>query len=65
MTVAIHIDELVLDGLGLDSPDLAATVAAQLERVLAERGLAPGIVAQASSAVGAEVSRAARGAIRP
>lgn len=46
MTVHVHIERLVLDGLPLgpgDGPAVQTAVEAELTRLLAERGLAPAL----------------------
>lgn len=69
--VAIHVDELVIDGpggphgAGIDRRRLAATVAAELGRLAGERGVRPSGAASGdpSGEVGRRVARAVQGVL--
>jgi hypothetical protein len=62
--IRIHIDEIVVDGFAPQARELPESVAAQVSRVLVERGLASDTAASTSAAVGTHVAQALGGVNR-
>jgi hypothetical protein len=58
--IRVQIEELVLDGCAVTTPDLSANVALELVQTLREHGVSTQYVVSMAQAVGAEVARSVR-----